>query len=168
MKSFKSAVPVGDLGQYATMLVIIGITIGIGTLVLFAMDDTDAVSPITYYNDTAVSTTNNTYLILTQPRVIEIISAGNASSATGSPYGLGNFSTIMTNRSATSSSVYWSGWDGFTAGQTSWVYYTYYDDSATSDALMQASDSIAIFGDWLTIIAIVVVAVVVLSLIKYL
>ena len=166
MKNFKSAVPVGDLGMYATMIVIIGITIGIGSLILMTMDDTETVSPVTYYNQT-VAATNNTYLALTYPRAITIVSVGNASAATtGGSYGSGNISTLYANRTA--SSFRWVGWPDFTAGQNVWVYYTYSDNSDTSDALMAANDAIGTFSDWLTIIAIVVVAVVVLSLIKYL
>jgi hypothetical protein len=164
MKNFKSAIPVGELGQYATALVVIGVIIGIGGLILLTMDDTSAVSPITYYNDTTVSVTNDTYIALTQPRVLEIISIGNKTAAGN--WGLGNVTTIITNRTA--SSAYFSWPTKFTAGQTMWVYYTYSADSDTSNTLTSTYDAIGTFSDWLGIIAIVIVAVVVLSLIKYL
>ena len=35
----KSAIPVGDLGSMATMLVVVGVTIGIATLILFNVAD---------------------------------------------------------------------------------------------------------------------------------
>ena len=82
----KSAIPVGDLGNMATLLAVIAITIAIGAL-------------------------------------------------------------ILTNVAAS---------DTFT-------------DSVDSNvSVVAALDAIATFGDWLVIIAIVIVAVVVLSLIKYL
>ena len=80
----KSAIPVGDLGSMATMLVVVGVTIGIATLILANVGAEEAGSLV--FNNT--------------------IDAG--------------------------------------------------------------IDSMGTFGDWLVIIAIVIVAVVVLSLIKYL
>ena len=86
-KQLKSAIPVGDIGAYATMLAIIAITIGIGALILQNVAGSDTFT-----------------------------------SATGTP----------------------------------------------NESVVSALDGLGVFGDWLTIIAIVVVAVVVLSLIKYL
>jgi len=83
-RSIKSAIPVGDLGQLATVLVVVGVTIGIATL-------------------------------------------------------------ILTNVKATE--------------------VTNLEFNNTLDA---GVDAMGTFGDWLVIIAIVIVAVVVLSLIKYL
>jgi len=85
-KSIKTAIPVGDLGNMATLLAVIAITIGIGALILTNVANSDT----------------------------------------------------------------------FTA-------------SADSNAsVVSALEAIGTFGDWLVIIAIVIVAVVVLSLIKYL
>ena len=80
----KSAIPVGDLGSMATMLVVVGVTIGIATLILFNVAD-------------------------------EV------------PNG-----------------------------------------SVANTTIVAGIDAMGTFGDWLVIIAIVIVAVVVLSLIKYL
>jgi hypothetical protein len=87
LNKIKSAIPIGDLGQYATMLAIIAITVAMGALVLQ-----------------------------------NVASSDTFTSATGTP-----------------------------------------NESAVS-----ALDALGVFGDWLTIIAIVVVAVIVLSLIKFL
>ena len=80
----KSAIPVGDLGSMATMLVVVGVTIGIATLILFNV-------------------------------------AGEVPSG-----------------------------------------------SVANTTIVAGIDAMGTFGDWLVIIAIVIVAVVVLSLIKYL
>ena len=85
-KKIKSAIPVGDLGNMATLLAIIAITIAIGALILTEV----------------------------------------------------------------------AGSDTFTASVDS------------NASVVAALDAVGTFGDWLTIIAIVIVAVVVLSLIKYL
>ena len=162
MKKFKSALPVGDLGQYATALVIVGIMIGLGTIILWQVDDTDAVSPITYANE-SVTLANNTYTALAQARGIEITAVTNTTA--GEPgLELGNF-TMVGNRS--SSSVLMTGYPEFSSAAY-WVQYTYSADSDASNALINASDGLEVFGDWLVIIAIVIVAVVVLTLIKYL
>ena len=162
MQKFKSGIPVGDLGQMATMLVVVGIMIGLGTLILFTVDDTAAVSPITYANE-SVTLANSTYTALAQPRGVAITAVTNATA--GQPgLELGNF-TMVGNRS--SSSILMTGYPEFSSAAY-WVQYTYQADSATSDVLTSASDSVGVFGDWLVIIAIVIVAVVVLTLIKYL
>jgi hypothetical protein len=85
-KRIKTAIPVGDLGNMATMLAIIAITIAIGALILTEVAGSDTFTTSTDSNLSVVS----------------------------------------------------------------------------------ALDAVATFGDWLGIIAIVIVAVVVLSLIKYL
>ena len=84
LNKIKSAIPVGDLGNMATMLVIVGITVGIATLILFNV-----------------------------------------------------------------------------AGEVP-------NGSVANETIVAGIDAMGTFGDWLTIIAIVIVAVVVLSLIKYL
>ena len=163
MKKFKSALPVGDLGQYATALVIVGIMIGLGTIILWQVDDTNAVSPITYANE-SVTLANNTYTALAQARGIEITAVTNATA--GQPgIELGNV-TMFANR--TGSSIYMLGYPDFNAGGNYWVQYTYSADSLASDALTSANLSVNVFSDWLVIIAIVIVAVIVLTLIKYL
>ena len=162
----KSAIPVGDLGNLATIIVVVGITIGIGSLILITMSGTDSFAPVSYQNDTKVVTNNASYSTLTQGRAIEIISAGNMTAA--GTVGLANFTTIISNYSSANSSVLFTGWPGHTTNEEYWVYYTYHDETTQSDVLETANDSINTVGDWLVIIAIVIVAVVVLSLIKYL
>ena len=83
-QKLKSAIPVGDLGSMATVLVVVGVTIGIATLILFNV-------------------------------------AGEVPNA-----------------------------------------------SVANETIVAGIDAMETFGDWLVIIAIVIVAVVVLSLIKYL
>ena len=83
-QKLKSAIPVGDLGSMATVLVVVGVTIGIATLILFNV-------------------------------------AGEVPNA-----------------------------------------------SVANETIAAGIDAMETFGDWLVIIAIVIVAVVVLSLIKYL
>ena len=163
MNKIKSALPVGDLGQYATALVIVGIMIGLGTIILWQVDDTNAVSPITYANE-SVALVNSTYTALTYPRGLEITAITNATAGAGDPT-YTNF-TLLTNRTGTAiypDPAQGEGWTG-----TYYVQYTYSADSDASDALINASDGLGVFGDWLVIIAIVIVAVVVLTLIKYL
>ena len=86
LKTKLKAIPVGDLGGFATMLVIVGITIAIAALILTTIGDSDTIPNGSVANET--------------------VDAG--------------------------------------------------------------IDAIGVFGDWLEIIAIVIVAVVVLALIKYL
>ena len=162
MQKFKSGIPVGDLGQMATMLVVVGIMIGLGTLILFTVDDTAAVSPITYANE-SVTLANSTYTALAQPRGVAITAVTNATA--GQPgLELGNF-TLFANRTGTSIAM--TGYPEFVSAAY-WVQYTYSADSDASNSLTSGNDAIGVFGDWLEIIAIVIVAVVVLSLIKYL
>ena len=86
IQKIKSAIPVGDLGQLATLLVVAGITIGIASLIITTIAD-----------DTSIP-----------------------------------------------------------------------DGSVANETLASGLASLGVFGDWFTIIAIVIVAVVVLSLIKFL
>jgi len=148
---------------FAVMIVIVlGLFLAVGSMILLTMDDTSSVSPVTTYNE-SVTLANNTYTALTQPRGLTITAVTNATA--GEPgLELGNF-TMLGNRSG--SSIAMTGYPEFVSAAY-WVQYTYSADSATSDVLTSTVDSVGVFGDWLVIIAIVIVAVVVLSLIKYL
>jgi hypothetical protein len=85
-KYFKSEIPVGNLGNYATMLAVIAITVAIGAMILSNVAGSD----------------------------------------------------------------------------------TFLASAGSNASVVSALDALGTFGDWLVIIAIVIVAVVVLSLIKYL
>jgi hypothetical protein len=161
----KSEIPVGNLGQYATLLVVIGITLSIGMLILTTMYNTESMSPVTSYNQT-VTLTNGTYTTLTNERGVAITSVGNATKIWS--VGTTNF-TMLANTSSTQIKPTPVGWGATVFKSDSyWVVYTYQSETTASEALTAANSSVGIFGDWLVIIAIVIVAVVVLSLIKYL
>lgn len=174
MNKIKTQLGVGDLQQYATMLVVIGIMLGIGSLILMTMYDTEQISPEETYNETLTSWSNNTYKALTYPRVTEILAIGNVTFTLGT----GNYTFTATDKAYTnqSGSSVWmhygaaapnTGWNN-SASPGYWVQYTYQTDSDSSNLLEQSYDAIGVVGDWLTIVAIVIVAVVVLALVKYL
>ena len=163
MNKLKSAIPVGDLGQYATILVIVGVTIGIGGLILLSIDDTGSVSPVTTAGQSVTTLANDTYKAITNPRAISITNLNNATHT----FPVANI-TLLSNRTSSMFKYTQHNASGAFATGTYTVNYTYSADSAASDALINASDGLEVFGDWLVIIAVVIVAVVVLTLIKYL
>jgi hypothetical protein len=162
MKKLKTGIPMGELGGYATMLVMVGIIIAIGSLIFMTMTETDSFYTLTTTNE-SVTFTNNTHSALTYPRGVSILAASNHTG--GQSIGLGNF-TLLANYSA--SGIDFTGYPTFTAGQSIYIQYTHNVANDAGDMLDSSNKSINVFGDWLEIIAIVIVAVVVLALIKYL
>lgn len=168
MNKLKSAIEVSELGQYATILVVIGILLGIGSLIMTTMQETEQVSPVLTYNE-SVTLVNGSFVALTKPRLVDVTEIGNGTNYF-KPIGsanythIGNRSGSMVNLTYTSS----AGLANFSSSAPMYVVYTYQDESVSYDVLDSTNDSIGVIGDWLSIIAIVVVAVVILALIKYL
>lgn len=117
------------------LFVIIGMLVGIGADINDTIEDSKGFT--TWYKNDTVAATNNTYLALTQKYAVSIVSAGNASAAGG--YELGNF-TVLANKSA--SSVAFTGWPEFTAGQNIWVYYSYNAETYTANALRNSTQGL--------------------------
>lgn len=145
----------------ATLIVIVAITVGVGALIMTTMYNSDSISPEATYNETITSWANNTAEDLTFARATSITSIGNTTNTIAAT----NYALASDEDSSTVTMIY--GDSGWLAGDY-WVYYTYRTESVASDALEMGNASLGVFGDWLVIIAIVIVAVVVLALIKYL
>jgi hypothetical protein len=133
------------------------------------MMQTESFSPSEEYNETITSWTNNTYKAITYYRgVTGITSIGNATFTLGSGnytfYGNSTGASVLMHYGALAPNT------GYNASASPgyWVVYDYSTDTDASDLLDSSNDSLGVIGDWLGILAIVIVAVVVLGLIKFL
>ena len=162
LKQKLKSVQLNELSTLATILVIVAITLSIGALVMTTMGDTESVSPILNDGDT-VTVANNTYVALTNPRAVTVTNLYNATQT----FSVTNV-TLLANRTGSMFKLqYHNGTDGF-ASNTMYVNYTYREASEPFNILESGNESVGVFTDWLSIIAIVIVAVVVLGLIKFL
>ena len=152
---------VNELPTLALAIIIIGVVVVVGISINDGLQESEFTTR--YYNDTSVSTTNNTYLSIDVANVKGIVSAGNSSS----PYtaiGTGNFTTIVSNESTTTSSVLFSGWNGYTAGQTNWVYVTYEVPNDANLAARNSTTGVEQISTQLSLVGLIVVMAVIIGI----